>query len=117
MTRCRRLIGRPSVAGLLLILLHYTLFLFTFLLGAGPAFSDFDEGPTAAGHLGRALFAGARVLAFPLGTLIFDGVVHLAPAAQHAVLFLNSVLWGGVLTLVLWRAGILARIRGALPSE
>jgi hypothetical protein len=116
-TKIRHFLGHPGSAGVVLISVHYALFLTMFLLGAGLAFSDFDDGPTTAGHLGRAFFSVAHILAFPLGSLILDGALHVSPAAQHAVLFLNSVLWGSVLTLVIWRAGILARVRGAAPVK
>ena len=111
----RSALRQPVVGGIVAAFLHYIAFWGSFLFGASLGMSDFDEGPTFTGFIGRLLFLVSYVLGIPLGSLLMHMLGPTAAAQQqHMLLALNSVLWGSVVALVLlWRTH---RRQSAQPS-
>lgn len=71
---------------------HYVLQWTCFLVGFSLAMSDFDDGPTIQGALGRLLFAAAQILWWPLVTHALGR--DMSPIQQHVVFVTNSMGWG-----------------------
>lgn len=96
-------VRHPAVGGLAVAALHYVAFWAFFLFGMSLGMSDFDEGPTFSGLIGRLLLLVSYVLGIPLGSVLLHFSRGTSPAQQHAILALNSLLWGGVAALALLR--------------
>src|SRR5688572_26538259 len=71
---------------------HYVLQWARFLVGFSLAMSDFDDGPTMWGALGRLMVTAAQILWWPLVTHAMGRDV--SPIHQHVVFAANSICWG-----------------------
>jgi hypothetical protein len=101
-----KILGRlrsPWVGGTAAAAVHYFLFWACFLLGFSLGMSDFDEGPTAWGTLGRLLFWLSQLLSVPIASIALHSSSRDIPSwQQHAIFGANSFVWGIAAALALW---------------
>jgi hypothetical protein len=71
---------------------HYVLQWACFLAGFSLAMSDFDNGPTMRGALGKVMVSAAELLWWPLVTHAMGR--DMSPIHQHVVFAANSMCWG-----------------------
>ena len=108
----------PWVGGAAAAAVHYFLFWACFLLGFSLGMSDFDEGPTAWGTLGRLLFWFSELLSVPIASIALRSSSPDIPSwQQHAIFGVNSLVWGIAAAVALWLLRRSTRARVAHDTQ
>jgi hypothetical protein len=114
-TRAERVLRATPTPLLVVALatLHYVASWGLFLLGFSLGMSDFDEGPSIWGAIGRALFIASQALWWPTAQLTMAHAREMSSSQSHALIAANSGAWGCVLALCVR----MYRRRRARPRE